>query len=95
MHPFFEDRPERFWTHLSTGLTFPLHLHLQLELFLVLDGQCDVTVRGQCRTLGPGDLAVIFPNQVHGYTALSPQNRAVLVLCDLSYTGGYGDTLLR
>ena len=51
--------------------------------------------RGQTQVLGPGALALIFPNQVHSYTALEPGTGAVLVVCDLSYTGGYADTLLR
>ena len=32
---------------------------------------------------------------MHSYTALEPGTGAVLVVCDLSYTGGYADTLLR
>ena len=38
MHAFVEARHEPLSIHLSTGLTFPLHLHPQLELFLVLTG---------------------------------------------------------
>ena len=95
MHAFVEARHEPLSIHLSTGLTFPLHLHPQLELFLVLTGSSSVTVRGQTQVLGPGALALIFPNQVHSYTALEPGTGAVLVVCDLSYTGGYADTLLR
>ena len=72
MHAFVEARHEPLSIHLSTGLTFPLHLHPQLELFLVLTGSSSVTVRGQTQVLGPGALALIFPNQVHSYTALEP-----------------------
>ena len=95
MHAFFEARKEPFSIHESKDLTFPLHLHPQLELFLVLGGKSAVTVRGQAQVLEPGSLAVMFPNQVHGYTALEPNTRAALMVCDLSYTGGYGDALLR
>ena len=61
----------------------------------MLTGSSSVAVRGQTQVLGPGALALIFPNQVHSYTALEPGTGAVLVVCDLSYTGGYADTLLR
>ena len=44
MHAFVEARHEPLSIHLSTGLTFPLHLHPQLELFLVLTGSSSVTV---------------------------------------------------
>ena len=53
MHAFVEARHEPLSIHLSTGLTFPLHLHPQLELFLVLTGSSSVTVRGQTQVLGP------------------------------------------
>jgi AraC-like DNA-binding protein len=95
MHAFFEARKEPFSIHVAKDLTFPLHLHPQLELFLVLSGKSAVTVRGQAKVLEPGCLAVMFPNQVHGYAALEPNTHAALLVCDLSYTGGYGDALLR
>lgn len=95
MHAFFETREEPLSAHVSTELAFPLHLHPQLELFLVLKGRSSVTVRGQSRVVEPGSLALIFPNQVHSYTSLEPGTQAVLVVCDLAYTGGYGETLLR
>ncbi|MGI6254794.1 MAG: AraC family transcriptional regulator [Acutalibacter sp.] len=95
MHAFFETRNEPLSAHVSTELTFPLHLHPQLELFLLLKGRSAVTVRGQSRVVEPGSLVLIFPNQVHSYTSLEPGTQAILVVCDLAYTGGYGDTLLR
>ena len=52
MHAFVEARREPLSIHLSTGLTFPLHLHPQLELFLVLTGSSSVTVRGQTQEIG-------------------------------------------
>lgn len=95
MHAFFEAREEPLSAHVSADLAFPLHLHPQLELFLLLKGRSSVTVRGQSRVMEPGSLVLIFPNQVHSYTSLEPGTQAVLVVCDLAYTGGYGDTLLR
>lgn len=95
MHAFFEARQDPFSIHIARDLTFPLHLHPQLELFLVLSGKSLVTVRGQSKILEPGALALMFPNQVHSYTALEPHTHAALLVCNLSYTGGYGDTLLR
>lgn len=73
---------------------FPLHLHSQLEIVYVLHGQMGVFAQQQFRVLGPGEMAVIFPNQVHSYDAQSEDAKIVLIICDLSYTGGYGVTLL-
>lgn len=92
---FFEARDDALTCAVAERLSFPLHLHPQLELFFVLSGETSVTVRQETRVLGPGSLAVIFPNQIHSYTALDPGSRAALVVCDLALTGGFSDTLLR
>ncbi|MBR2948761.1 MAG: AraC family transcriptional regulator [Lachnospiraceae bacterium] len=94
MHAFFEKRETHFHAFRSPGLTFPLHLHPQLELYLCLSGQAVVTVRSQTKTLTAGHMAIIFPNEIHSYTALTPDTTDALIICDLSYTGGYTDPLL-
>ena len=94
MHAFFEQHQKPFRAFLSTALTFPLHLHPQLELYQIVHGEAIVTIHSESRTLQAGDMAVIFPNQIHSYTSLSPDTQARLMICDLSYTGRYTDTLL-
>ena len=94
MHAFFENRPDSFRAFVSTGLSFPLHLHPQLEMYLIVSGETCVTIRQQERTLRAGDIAIVFPNQIHSYSAMRPDARALMVICDLAYTGGYRDTLL-
>ena len=61
---FLRPVQDPFSIHIARDLTFPLHLHPQLELFLVLSGKSLVTVRGQSKILEPGALALMFPNQV-------------------------------
>ena len=94
MHAFFEQRSRHFQAVSPTALSFPPHLHPQLELYLVLSGESMITVRDRTGHLQAGSLALIFPNQIHSYTALSPDTQALLVICDLSYAGRYADTLL-
>lgn len=95
MYAYFENREDSFLATITHKLSFPLHLHPHLEFFLALSGTTEVCVRGQSCTLSAGDLTVIFPNQIHSYLALSGDAQALLAICDLSYTGGYVDTLLR
>ena len=95
MHAFFEKRSNHFQAEQSPGLSFPLHLHPQMEIYLCLSGESAVTVRNQTRILSAGHLAVIFPNEIHSYTTLTPDTSAALIICDLAYTGGYTDTLLQ
>lgn len=94
MHAFFESRADSFRAFASADLSFPMHLHPQLELYLLTAGRSAITIRGQERTLSAGDMAVVFPNQIHSYSALEPGTQAVLIICDLAHVGGYGDTLL-
>ncbi len=96
MIPFFETRGDRFFASTSEDLSFPLHQHSHLELFFVLEGSAQVTVRKQTETLTAGTLAVIFPNQTHCYLALpkgGPCCRAALIICDPSLTGKYSAVL--
>lgn len=77
------------------GYTFPAHLHPQLELLLVESGRMGVTVREQSQELGPGGLAVVFPNQIHSYQMAGAGSNTTTLIIDLAYTGGYMDSLLR
>ena len=95
MHAFFEKRSSHFHAGQSPGLNFPLHLHPQMEIYLCTAGESTVTVRNQSRVLTAGHMAVIFPNEIHSYTAQTPDASATLLICDLAYTGGYTDTLLQ
>lgn len=95
MLPFFENREDSFTIWRSEGIRFPLHQHSHLELFFMLAGECEVTVRKQNRRISPGGLAVIFPNQVHSYQSDVENNRAVLAICDLTLTGSYSATLTK
>ena len=52
MNAFFETRDDALTCVVSEGLTFPMHLHPQLELFFVLSGETSVTVRRETRRSG-------------------------------------------
>lgn len=96
VHAYFENRENVPFVSTTThGMTFPLHLHPQLELFFGLEGETRVTVRDKTELITPGTLVVIAPNQMHSYESQSETSRAALVICDLSLVGGYADILLR
>lgn len=95
MYPFFEIRSDLLHVSVSDNLSFPLHLHPHLELFFLSSGETEVTIRRETRRITKGSLAVIFPNQIHSYQALSENTRSTLIICALPMTGGFGDTLLK
>lgn len=49
------------------GLDFPLHAHEAVEIVLVLEGGFTGIVGNQRYKVGPGDIFIAFPNQVHSY----------------------------
>ena len=94
MNAFYETHDEHFFTLRRRGMIFPLHLHAQLELYYLNSGMARVQVQQETRVMQAGELAIIFPNQIHSYQALEPSTECSLIICDLEYTGGYAQTLL-
>ena len=94
-HAFFENRAERFHAVSCPGFSFPPHLHPQLELLLVHRAAIGVTVGGRNAVLTQGQLAVVFPNQIHSYQEAEPGAFITMLIADPSYTGGHLDALLR
>ena len=94
-HAIFENRTERFHAVSCRGFSFPPHLHPQLELILVNRAEIEVTVGGQSKVLTEGQLAVVFPHQIHSYQETAPEAVITMLIADPSYTGGHLDTLLR
>jgi len=89
---FYEDIAQRLRVHEGRNLNFPLHLHVQAELFYVAEGGAWVTVESKRRLMGAGEAALIWPGSVHGYEA-SGENRHVLVIADASMLGEYREAL--
>ena len=52
---------------LRKNLDFPIHLHNAMEIVMVLAGHSEVLCGGKRYDLDPGDLFVIFPNQIHSF----------------------------
>jgi AraC-like DNA-binding protein len=72
MHPFFEEKNSGnqnfFSSAVFANFSFPPHLHPYVEIVYVVEGTMEVTVNGHATILNVGDVAVCFPNDIHGYT---------------------------
>ena len=66
MKPFYE-KPRSAWISHQRQLDFPLHIHDAIEIVYVLEGTTTVNCESRQYALGPGDLFLAFPHQVHGY----------------------------
>ena len=69
--PFYEARHrlDAAYYEIERGenISFPPHVHRCYEVILGLEGELELTVDGTVCRLGAGDIALIFPNQVHAF----------------------------
>jgi AraC-like DNA-binding protein len=97
MNPFYETRPEEMFAFVSYKPDTIPHIHIQLELMYVINAEIQVTVDQQTKTLTNGDLAVIFPNCIHG-RAIPLQNSSVnvaIVAVKPHLTGDFSNIILN
>jgi AraC-like DNA-binding protein len=85
---FYEVNRQPLRVYYGQNLTFYPHFHSSLELFCSLEGQTKVAVEDKEKLLSPGDVAVIWPNHVHSYTAMS-QTGYMIGIVDLSLIHEY------
>ena len=65
---------------LPPGLATPAHHHeRQQELYIVLEGDIEITLGGESRTLGPGGLARVDAGTVRNLRNLSSEREATYV----------------
>lgn len=95
MNAFFETHDEHFVAIVHRDMTFPLHLHSQFEVYMLLSGSARVQVQQDVHVLHTGDIAIVFPNQIHSYQALEADTESALIISALELTGGYTQTLLN
>lgn len=67
MHPFYQDKQERFQCFPIKNIHFPAHLHRAVELVYLSEGALEATVHGQTKTIQKDEAALIFPDIVHSY----------------------------
>jgi uncharacterized cupin superfamily protein len=80
---------------LPPGYATPAHHHeRQQELYLVLDGEIEITLGGETRTLGPGGLARVDPGTVRSLRNLSGDREATFFCVggDGGYVGRDGES---
>lgn len=88
MHPFYEKREQKLQINMTENMRFPEHLHEDLEILLVQEGQVEVNVMGKRKILSAGDCAIIFPEMIHSYQMIS-ENRVYILIFDHSFAGSY------
>lgn len=62
-----------------TNYAFPLHMHSDIELIFLLEGQLDVMVDGKRYSLNENELLFVFPNQLHSFFTERSSHCCILV----------------
>ena len=76
----------RFWRsasmsfahyEIAAGASIHPHHHPNEEVWLVIEGELEITVAGETQKAGPGSVAVVPPDALHSVRALSSGSAVV------------------
>ena len=95
MRPFIESELSQMRVSLYDGFQFPEHLHTQLEMIYLFSGSAEMIVDSKCVRLSPGDLAVSFPNTVHGYRSTKSPAQGLMMIIAPEYCSDFKQQLLN
>ncbi len=79
MLPFYESRCHDLEIQPLHAFHYPVHLHAHVELIYLFDGSIRMAIDGQDYLLTAGDLALCFPNTLHGFDESGPARGLKLV----------------
>lgn len=75
----YQNRNEHLFVKVTDNNNYPAHMHRQVEIFYVLDGEIEITIAGQKKLLKKGMLSIAFPNVVHE-THTPEHSSAVMII---------------
>jgi AraC-like DNA-binding protein len=94
MHPYYEDlkTSERYYLRIfeEDNLSFPLHLHNHTEFVYVVEGSTQISINEKVENLQQGDMAVIFPNDIHSYYSESYSKCRIFIFSPEIISGYFG-----
>ncbi|MFV0343774.1 MAG: helix-turn-helix domain-containing protein [Anaerocolumna sp.] len=85
MDTFYQYRDQPFLCAISNSLSYPAHLHKQVEIIYIISGETTITMNGETKTLKPKDLAIAYPNTIHSISS-SEGCKMILLIFDIHLT---------
>lgn len=92
--PLYENRKGVFTCQKKKDLTFPPHLHSDVEIVYVVRGETWMVDGGTRCLLRSGDCAVVFPGRIHSYET-EGKSDILLALCPVEMAGEFRRVLIR
>ncbi len=89
MYPLYSKEENDFELYRRKTRHISPHLHASLELVLVLEGSVELGIGCDLFHMNTGDLALVFPNQVHHYQAFEPDSHVEYLLAAPALTGSF------
>ncbi|MFD1138164.1 helix-turn-helix domain-containing protein [Paenibacillus urinalis] len=90
----YQQRDKQFHAFISRNNTYPLHLHKNVEIAMLLSGSIQANINRDTYLLTTGDMLLIFPNQPHSYRT-NENSEMMLIFFDASFPGDYTGDLLH
>ena len=94
MKVFYENRGQSITRFYCPGLTSVIHLHKEIELIYVVRGRAVAYADKNSCALNPGEIFLVFPNQIHYYQTLEEGEYHVYVFSP-KIMHGYADLLSK
>lgn len=91
---FYESTDKKAYFYEDWDICFPEHIHKQLEIFYLLEGEVKITLNHNKILMKQGDVLVVFPNMIHGYESLC-HTRFYIGLADPEVLGSNGGVILK
>ena len=96
MIPFYQSRSNYVQSLYTSSLSsFPLHLHDELEIKYIVQGTLTLHYAEKHYRMQKGDLCIIFPHEIQGYT-VEPDTAAacVMTICNPDFAGVFKSQIL-
>ena len=92
MIPLYQENLDAIQIREKDSNHFSPHLHKSIEIVYITKGQLELGIDTQLYHLDEGDLAIVFPDQIHLFHP--GKNRAIHLLAAPSYFGAYRELLI-
>lgn len=93
MRVFYEKKDLQLHAFYGDNITFPPHLHKEIEFIMCLEGEIEACCNGQSEVLKPYDFMLVFPNTIHSYS--SANCKPILGIVSSDYLPLFKDYFIR
>lgn len=96
MTPYFEHNATPIIPyHITEPYSFPLHLHLDIKLIYMSEGEMIVGYPDKDYHVKAGDFLIIFPYTVHSFKTLTPNVDFMSIICNHMICNDFEETLFN